>query len=1069
MSESFQYATAPDRELDDLRQRVKALEAEVEALRSRSLHSDGAPNWLSLANAMPQFVWVAQSFGDADFINDYWFEYTGLPKGDYSQATYAKAIHPADLQRIVGMWEEAFSSGTERRFEYRVRRASDGTWRWHLGFHRPERNPSGEIVRWVGTAVEIHDWKLAQEELRKTEERQRLALEAGAIGLWDWDIQTNRVVWSDRIYELHGLPPGTFGGTVEAFSELIHPGDRERIGTLLQKALQEGELYNPEFRAVHPDGSVRWLSTRAHVLRDGQGRAIRMMGATLDITEQKRVEASLRENEERFRAIVETTPECVKLVTADGVLLQMNASGLAMVEADSAEEIAGRSVYDLIAPEFREDFRRFNQRICGGQRGSLQYDLIGLHGRRRRMETHAAPLRWPDGTVVQLAITRDITERLESERATLLLGAIVDSSDDAIVSKDLNGIITSWNKGAQQLFGYSEAEAVGKSITIIIPSDRLNEETEILRRLRSGQRIEHVETIRRRKDGTLVDVSLTISPVKDSQGRIMGASKIARDISGRKQAEKAIQALNVQMALDLSAMTRMQQISTRLLQADDFQQLLGEIVDAGIEITGADMGNIQLLEDGLLKIEAHRGFEARFLDFFEIVREGEAVCKAALDAGRRVIVDDVAGSAVFADSPVRQVLLDAQVRAVQSTPLISRSGRILGVFSTHYRAPRRPDERELRLLDILARQATDLIERKRAEAALLASESRFRQLADAMPQIVWTAGPDGQLDYYNERWYELTGFARDPSTGSSWTGIFHPDDFPRCRETWYASVRGGEPYAVECRLWDRHEGRWRWFMARALPVRDPGGRIVKWFGTSTDIDEQKRVEEELRRANLDLEQFAYSASHDLQEPLRTISIYGELLSRRYGSKLEGEALEFLNFLRTGATRMEGLVRDLLAYTQVMRIDTAGPVSAGDALAHAIANLSGAIAESGAVVSYGPLPSVRVHATHLQQLFQNLVGNALKYRNPGRKPEIHVSAEHRGKTWLFSVRDNGIGIRPEYTEQIFGLFKRLHTSEEYSGTGIGLAICQRIVERYHGRIWVESVPEEGSTFVFAFPD
>ncbi len=237
----------------------------------------------------------------------------------------------------------------------------------------------------------------------------------------------------------------------------------------------------------------------------------------------------------------------------------------------------------------------------------------------------------------------------------------------------------------------------------------------------------------------------------------------------------------------------------------------------------------------------------------------------------------------------------------------------------------------------------------------------------------------------------------------------------------------------------------------------------------TDITERKRAEAELLRANQDLEQFAYSASHDLQEPLRSVKIYSELLVRQLGDKLEGETRDFLDFVSSGATRMELLVRDLLAYTQAGQLDR--PVtqeSASEALSGALANLDGAIRASGAQIISHPLPSLRVHATQLEQLFQNLVGNAIKYRRPEVAPAIKVASRRNGESWLFSVSDNGLGIEAQYKERIFGLFKRLHSGDEYSGTGIGLAICQRIVERYHGRIWVESEYGKGSTFKFTLP-
>ena len=865
----------------DITERKRA----VESLRASE------ERWRSLANTIPQFSWVAQAFGDTQFINDYWYEYTGLPKGDLSMARWPEVLHPDDVPKIADMWKEAVASGSERRFEYRVKRASDGMWRWHLGFHRPERDRGGAIIRWIGTGFDIHDLKLAQEALLTAEERQRLAIAAGGIGLWDWDVVENRVECSDRMYEFHGIPAGALDGGFEGFAKLVHPDDQQLVHNGIRKALEGDQPFQLEFRVIRRDGSVRWLSNNARVLRDELGRPVRMLGATQDITDRKSWEEALRRSEERFRAMVEASPECVKVLAADGTILQMNPAGLSITGAEGAEAVLGKNACDLVGPEFREAFRNFNESVCRGQRGSIEFEITNLRGVRLQLESLAVPLRNPDGTSAMLAITRDVTGRKQRERAALLLSAIVDSSEDAIVSKDLNGVITSWNRSAERLFGYTAAEAVGQPVTMIIPADRLDEETSILARLRRGEKIEHFETIRRHKDGTPLEVALTISPIRDWQAKIVGASKIARDIS----------------------------------------------------------------------------------------------------------------------------------------------------------------------------------DRKRAEAALLASEARFRQLADAMPQIVWTARPDGHIDYYNERWYQFSGFNREEFGGMNWEPILHPDDAQHCSETWYGSVRSEQPFRIECRFWDRRESRWRWFMGRALPVRDAGGSVVKWFGSCTDIDEQKRVEDELRRANEDLEQFAYSASHDLQEPLRSIKIFGELLSSRYAGQLDREAGDWLNYLRTAATRMESLVRDLLAYTHVTKLEAPPETTdAGEVLAATLADLSGSVAETRATVTYDPLPVVRAHRAHLVQLFQNLISNAIKYRHPERPPAIHITANSQNDYWAFSVRDNGIGIAPEYRNLIFGLFKRLHSGDEYSGTGIGLAICERIVERYHGRIWVESEPDQGSTFIFTLP-
>jgi signal transduction histidine kinase len=232
----------------------------------------------------------------------------------------------------------------------------------------------------------------------------------------------------------------------------------------------------------------------------------------------------------------------------------------------------------------------------------------------------------------------------------------------------------------------------------------------------------------------------------------------------------------------------------------------------------------------------------------------------------------------------------------------------------------------------------------------------------------------------------------------------------------------------------------------------------------------RRTNEELRRANEDLNQFARSASHDLQEPLRSISIYSELLRRQLGETLEPEAGRHLAYLMNSAARMEALIRDLLAWSSASGTpgQTSGLADANEAFETALLNLKTAVQDTSAAVTRGSLPDVPILPVHLSQVFQNLIGNAIKYRRREESPRVHVDAVPGQSMWQFSVADNGIGIDEKYTDQIFGVFKRLHTTEEYSGTGMGLAICQKYVERAGGRIWVESQPGRGSTFYFTLP-
>jgi signal transduction histidine kinase len=231
--------------------------------------------------------------------------------------------------------------------------------------------------------------------------------------------------------------------------------------------------------------------------------------------------------------------------------------------------------------------------------------------------------------------------------------------------------------------------------------------------------------------------------------------------------------------------------------------------------------------------------------------------------------------------------------------------------------------------------------------------------------------------------------------------------------------------------------------------------------------ELRSRQEALLQANADLEQFAHSASHDLKEPLRSIGIYSDLLARSYGTLLDERGREFLSFIQSGAKRMDALLVDLLSYAHASSIsdDAVEPVQALRPLEAALESLAAAIRESDAKISVGEMPVVRMHESHLSQIFQNLIGNAIKYRKENERLLIEVSARRADVRWVFSVADNGIGVPPAYKETIFGIFKRLHTNSKYSGTGMGLAICKRIIERYGGRIWVESEPEHGSNFFF----
>ncbi len=366
----------------------------------------------------------------------------------------------------------------------------------------------------------------------------------------------------------------------------------------------------------------------------------------------------------------------------------------------------------------------------------------------------------------------------------------------------------------------------------------------------------------------------------------------------------------------------------------------------------------------------------------------------------------------------------------------------------------------------------DVTARKTAEQELRRSEERFRQLADSMPQMVWTASLDGSIDYYNARWRSFAAFSESRNGDiSKWADILHPEDAERCYEHWRSSISSGDEFHIEYRLWDQRHQHYCWHLGRALLISDEGRNALKWIGTCTDIDKQKRSEEDLRRVNSTLEQFAFAASHDLQEPLRNVALFTELLRQHYGDNLDEQGHMFMQTIVSGAQRMTQLVRDLLAYTHVLGADEnhAGPVNMESVFARVLENLDRAVQESDATITHDVLPVVYIQEIHVEQLLQNLIGNAIKYRRDDEAPKVHVTVSSQENQWHFIVSDNGIGIAPEFHAQVFGMFKRLHpTSAKYAGTGMGLAICQKIVETCRGKIWLESTPGGGSQFHFTLP-
>jgi two-component system CheB/CheR fusion protein len=393
-----------------------------------------------------------------------------------------------------------------------------------------------------------------------------------------------------------------------------------------------------------------------------------------------------------------------------------------------------------------------------------------------------------------------------------------------------------------------------------------------------------------------------------------------------------------------------------------------------------------------------------------------------------------------------------------------------------------------------AENASQLLQQKNRELQALIDEFQF--VTDFMPQMVWATRPDGYHDFFNKQWYDFTGLTFEQTKDKGWALVLHPDDYVRTVKIWSHSLQTGDVYETEYRM-RRSDGEFRWFLARALPMRDDHGAILKWFGTCTDIHDQKMAADileqkvlertgELQKANTELEasniellQFASVASHDLKEPLRKIHMFANLIKERYLSA-DDAAFEYMQRIITSSARMTRLINDLLDFTRLSVNSSFELTDLNLVMEEVLSDLEVAIKEKGAVITVTNLPSAEVIPGQMRQVLQNLVSNALKFSRKEVPPVIRIVADKvdqldfqapalaDGPFLRLTVSDNGIGFDNQYADKIFTIFQRLHSKEKYEGTGIGLAITKKIMERHNGLITAESEEGKGTKFILILP-
>ncbi len=579
--------------------------------------------------------------------------------------------------------------------------------------------------------ADITDRKHAEDALRVAGERLDLAMRGSNLGIWDLDLAPRGDYRRDpvrfiNIWEHLGYEPAEFPLDAAASRGLGHPDDLPRVDAAVAACLAgEKEEISVENRVRHKDGSYHWLLTLGRAMRDASGRPVRLIGTVLDVTERKRAEAALRESEERFRRYFELGLIGMAITSPTKGCLDVNDE-ICRILGYPREELLHKTWAEMTHPDDLAAAVAQFERVLAGEIDGYTMDKRWVRKDGRVIDTTISVrcVRDGDGSVKHfLALLQDVTEHRRAAEALRAsegrFRALAENVPSLVWTCTLDKRCDYANPQFLRYTGQSEAELLGDwRLDNIHPDDHAAMFAAWEHSTSTGRPAEFEARVRRH-DGAWRWFQIRAAPVRDERGRLVKWFGANTDIDDLKRAEEALRASEERLAADLTAMKRLQQVSTRLVRNGDTDPPLEEIVDAAIAVTGADMGNIHLPDHatGRLRIAASRGFARPFLEFFGTVPEGRFACGAALQSGERVVIGDVEESPVFA-GPALEVMRAAGARAVQSTPLFGRSGRLVGMLSTHYRAPRLPAERDLRVLDLLARQAADWIERTQTEEAL---------------------------------------------------------------------------------------------------------------------------------------------------------------------------------------------------------------------------------------------------------------------------------------------------------------------------------------------------------------
>jgi len=885
-------------------------------------------------------------------------------------------------------------------------------------------------------AALVEERKAAGRALKKSEEKFSKTFRESPLAFTLTSAKDYRYIEVNETFErISGWGRDeVLGRTPFDFGIWVDPGQRQE---LMRELLAGGIARNFEHRFKTKDGEVRTgLGSSELIEIDGEPCVVTVVA---DITEHKQVQEKLRASQSRLEGIVASAMDAIIAVDEDQRIVVFNEAAEKMFGCPAPNAI-GTPIARFIPERFRAahgigDFSALWAHRATGEEFPIEASISQTEAGGKKLFT---------------VIIRDITERKQAEEARYLHAAIVDSTDDAIVSKNLEGVILSWNSGARRFFGFTEAEAVGRPITIIIPDELHEEENEILRKIKKGEHVEHYETVRIKKGGERLNVSLTISPLRDWNGKIIGASKIARDITERKRFEESL-------------LWRLQLESLLSDLSTTFINLPEEQVDANLETSLDRVGEFLKMDRITLFEFSPDGAELETVFSWAAPGVTPAPNLAAsrdlpwwrgrLWAGEVSLASDVNDLPEEAYAE-KEYFRQRGIVAAASVPL-KLGGEVVGAISFV------TAQRQVAWTEDLVNQLRTIgeifwnaLKRKRVMAALLASqavmresEERFRLVANTAPVMIWMSGPDKLCNYFNQTWLEFTGRSIESEMGNGWAEGVHPEDFGWCLDTYTKNFDNRKSFQMEYRL-RRHDGEYRWILDLGVPRWNADGSFAGYIGSCLDVSERKRADEALSSVSRRLIEaheeertwIARELHDDINQRMALLAVNLE----RMQLELPASAASLAQSLAEMSSLVSELSSDVQALSHRLHSSKLEYLGIGAAAASFCRELS---RRQGVEIDFHcedvPRDLPQEVALCLFRVLQEAVQNALKHSG---SRSLEVSLVRASNAVQLTVRDSGIGFDPE---------------EALKGQGLGLTSMKERLKLIRGDLSIDSAPQRGT--------